>query len=296
MIGLAELAALHAAYAEDLQRPVEPVALGDDVVVGDGRVTLMGVVNLSPDSAYRESVAVSPEAAVRMGRTQASQGAAIIDLGAEASEEKADRVGPQEQIERLVPVVEELSRHTLVSVETYHAEVVEAVLAAGARLINLTGRQDEEAVVEHVARADAGLLMVFSPEENVRGCAELPTDDSLLPALVEHFTPRLERARAAGVTKVVVDPGSGFTYANLSGVDKARIQSRVLAQSMRLRELGVPCGHALPHAFELFEAEFRHAEGFFAVLALLGGAHLLRVHEMPRIAAVVRALAELEVG
>jgi dihydropteroate synthase len=295
VITLADLAALYSEHEEDLSRPVQPVTVTDGLVIGDGSVTVMGVVNLSRDSTYRESVAVSTEAAVRMGRTQTAQGASIIDLGAEASHDTAKRVGPEDQIDVLVPVVKELSRHTVVSVETYQPDVAEAVLAAGARMINLTGSEHEDVILSLVGRAQASVVMCFSPSENVRASSELPDDDRMLPALIEHFEPRLERARSAGVDKVVVDPGSGFTYANLSGVGKAKVQSRVLAQSLRLRQLGVPSGHALPHSFDLFEREFRHAEGFFAVLASLGMAHLLRVHEVPQVVAVLRSMRELDV-
>lgn len=295
MITLEDVACLHADVREDLDHAVAPVAVGDGVVIGDAATTVMGVVNLSRDSTYRESVAVSTDAAVSMARTQVAQGASIIDFGAEASHDKADRVGPEEQIERLVPVVEALASEIVVSVETYRSQVVEAVLAAGARMINLTGRGEEDDILPLVAQADAGVVMCFSPSGNVRESAELSSDEQMMTALIEHFEPRLEKARAAGVDKVVVDPGSGFTYDNLSGVDKARVQSRVLAQSMRLRRLGVPSGHALPHCFDLFQREFRHAEGFFAVLASLGGAHLLRVHEVPQVVAVLRAMQELDV-
>lgn len=295
MISLQDVASLHEEFHEDLDHAVTPVRVTDDVVVADGATTVMGVVNLSPDSTYRESIAVSPEAAVSMARTQVSQGASIVDLGAEASHDKAERVGPQEQADRLVPVVEAIASEMVVSVETYRAEVAEAVLAAGARMINLTGRAEEDDVFPLVARADATLLMCFSPSDNVREKSELPSDESLVPALVEHFEPRLEKVRRAGVGKVVVDPGSGFTYDNLTGVEKARVQSRVLAQSLRLRRLGVPSGHALPHCFDLFGPEFRKAEGFFAVLASLGGAHLLRVHEVPHVVTVLRAMEQLDV-
>ena len=80
MITLADLAALHQAYADDLAATVEPVVLDGPrgpVTIGDGPVTLMGCINLSRDSTYRESVATSPADAVRMGRIQAAQGAAL---------------------------------------------------------------------------------------------------------------------------------------------------------------------------------------------------------------------------
>ena len=295
VISLADLARLHDDVKDDLKQTVTPVTVADGVVVGDGDTTVMGVVNLSQDSTYRESVAPSPEAAVRMGRTQTAQGAAIIDLGAEASHDGAERASADEQVERLVPVVRELSEHAVVSVETYRAEVAEAVLAAGARMINLTGAGEEEAILQHVAAAGASVLMVFSPSESVRESSEMPEGEDRWPALLEHFATRLEKARSAGVDKVVVDPGSGFTFDNLSGIGKAEVQAQVLAQSPHLRRLGVPYAHALPHCFDLFEREFRHAEGYFAVLAALGGAHLLRVHEVPRVSAVLRSMRELSV-
>ena len=92
MITLADLAALHHAHADARAASVEPVVLDGPrgpVSIGDGPVTLMGCINLSRDSTYRESVATSPADAVRMGRIQAAQGAALIDLGAESSNARA---------------------------------------------------------------------------------------------------------------------------------------------------------------------------------------------------------------
>jgi dihydropteroate synthase len=296
VITLAALAALHAEHGHHLDQPVADVHVADGVVVGDGGVTVMGTVNLSRDSTYRESVATSTESALRKARTQLAQGASIIDVGAEASGSDAARRGPGEQLELLLPVVEQLAGEAVVSVETYEPQVVKAVLGAGARMVNLTGTGHEEEILGIVADHDASVLMCFSQGDNVRDSEELPAEGDLVPFLVDHFGPRLERARSLGVDKVVVDPGMGFSFPNLDGVGKARVQTRVLAQALRLRTLGVPAGHALPHSFDLFEDEFRKAEGFFAVFALLGGAHLLRVHEVPHIRTVVRAMAELGVS
>jgi dihydropteroate synthase len=99
-----------------------------------------------------------------------------------------------------------------------------------------------------------------------------------------------------GVERLVIDPGLGFYYGNL--VDptvRARHQSVVLAQCFRLRSLGVPVCNALPHAFDLFEDEFRKAEGFFAVIARLGGTDLFRTHEVGHVRAVLAAMDALDV-
>jgi dihydropteroate synthase len=88
----------------------------------------------------------------------------------------------------------------------------------------------------------------------------------------------------------------GFYYANLTDPEsRAAHQTRVLLNTFRLRALGLPICHAVPHAFDLFEDEFRIAEGFFAVLASLGGASVFRTHEVPRVKAVLNALQVLSV-
>lgn len=295
MITLAALAELHEQYADDLARPVEPVHVTADVVVGDGAVTLMGVVNLSKDSTYRESIASSTEAAIRKGLVQAAQGAAMVDVGAEASNDDAGRVDAQRQVDQLVPVIEGLAPHTVVSVETYRPVVVKAALEAGARVVNLTGREDEDEMLASVAEHDATLLMCFGTAANVREAEELP-DTDLAPFLVDHFAERLDHARSLGVTKVVVDPGMGFTYRNLASLDRTRLQTRVITQTFRLRALGVPAASVLPHNLDIFEDQFRKAEGFFSVLAALGGVHLLRIHEIDHVASVLRAMDLLEVS
>lgn len=299
MINLAELASLQIEYGDAWTAPITPVVLRGphgDVSVGDGPVTLMGCVNLSRDSTYRESVATSPADAIRMGRIQVAQGAAIIDLGAESSTAKAARVGPDDQIATLVPTIEGLAEHAIVSVETYEPQVVKASLAAGAGILNMTGRQHEDEMLALAAEHDAAVVMCFGVTANVREQSVAPVDADPIPVLLEHFAVRLERARALGVDRVIIDPGMGFYYGNLvDPMTRARHQTRVLTQTFRLRALGAPVCNVLPHTYDIFGDEFRKAEGFYAVLAALGGAHLLRIHEVPHLRVVLAALSALEV-
>ena len=299
MITLADLGSLHVEYGDAWAAPVMPVVFDGpqgSFQVGDGPVTLMGCVNLSRDSTYRESVATSPADAVRMGRIQVAQGAAIVDLGAESSNAKAARVGPDDQIAAVVPAVEGLAEHAIVSVETYEPRVVKACLAAGAGILNMTGREHEDEMLTLAAEHDAAVVMCFGDAANVRQPTDVPPDGDPMPVLLEHFAVRLERARALGVDRVIIDPGMGFHYGNLlDPLGRARHQTRVLTQTFRLRPLGVPVCNVLPHTYDLFGDEFRKAEGFYGVLAALGGAHLLRIHEVPHLRVVLAALSALEV-
>src|SRR5262245_1881564 len=295
MISLSALAALHSEYGDELARPVEPVTIGG-VTIGGPEPVLMGTINLSRDSTYRESIAVSTEAAVRKGRTQVAQGAGVVDVGAESSTAAAARVDAAAQVARLRPVVEALAPECVVSVETYRPEVVEVSLAAGAQVLNLTGRDGEDEMLACAASFDAAVILCFCEPDDVRADASAPTATDALPYLVDHFGPRIEHARSVGVRRLVIDPGLGFYYGNLTDPTvRVRHQAAVLAKCFRLRVLGVPVCNALPHAFDLFEDEFRKAEGFFAVLARLGGTDLFRTHEVAHVRAVLAAMDALDV-
>ena len=160
MIDLRALAALVAEHGEDLDRDVEPFLVAGRTLDTDARPALMGVVNLSPDSWYRESVAVSHEAAVRRGTVLAAQGADLVDVGAESVQDTAALVGARAQAQQLVPVVADLTAAGVaVSVESYHPSVVAACLEAGAAVLNLTGSVDDEEMFGLAAAHGASVVL-----------------------------------------------------------------------------------------------------------------------------------------
>lgn len=291
MLSLVELAALVDAHGDALRHPVAPIRIAGRVWDLDAEPMLMGVVNLSRDSTYRDSIAVGTDSALRRGRIMAAQGAGVIDVGAESTTASAARVGEQDQAAALVPVVGGLADEGIaVSVEAYSPLVVRECLAAGASVVNLTGQVEVEPIYELAAAHRAAVVLCALPGGDARERGDAVVGPDPLPWLVDALGARIETARAHGVTEIVIDPGLGFYYANLTEPrTRARHQAQVLLSTFRLRVLGVPICQALPHAFDLFEEQFRTAEAFFAVLARLGGAHVLRTHEVARVAAVLRA-------
>ena len=292
MLDLATLAALHEAHREQAALPVADFALGSHRFDFEQARYLMGVVNLSPDSWYRESVALDAEAAVRRAYLLRMQGAAIVDLGAESSLAHAARVDAKTQLDRLLPVVRPLARAGMcVSVETYELDVAAEALAAGALVINFTGTAGTEELLRLVAAHEAGVILCFVHGDNVREVEPLDLERDPIAVLHEFFEPRIEAATAAGVSRIWIDPGLGFYYRNLEdGATRVRHQLRVFLESFRLRALGWPICQALPHAFGCFEEEVRTAEAFFAVPALLGQASLLRTHEVAKVRGVLRTM------
>lgn len=253
---------------------------------------IMGVINLSADSWYRESVCLSAESAIRKGLVLTAQGADILDIGAESSLAHAARIEADAQKSILVPVVRELSsRGSVVSVETYSPWVAEAVLDAGAKVLNITGTIDDREIFKMAADQKAAVILCYVQGPNVREVSEFEFSSDPVGAMLEHFKPRLELASELGASSVFVDPGLGFYYRNLKDSSvRIRHQMRVFLESFRFSSLGAPVCHALPHAFENFGEEVRTAESFFAVLAALGNTRLFRTHEVPKIKAVLDTL------
>ncbi len=292
---MADLANAHAAA---LATPVRAFDIGGRRFDCDAHPEMMGVVNLSRDSWYRESVVADADTAIARGTVLASQGAAIVDIGAESTLADAARVLPEDQATAVLPVVRGLrEKGILTSVETYSPEVAHMVLQAGANVLNLTGVEREDELYAAAAEHGAAIIMCFVQGANVREVHDLVLGDDPIPALLDHFGPRLDRATAAGVERIFIDPGLGFYYGNLlDGPTRVRHQIKVLLNTFRLRVLGWPVCHALPHAVDYFGDEVRSAEPFFAVLASLGRTGLFRTHEVPRVRGVLGTLGALRPG
>src|ERR1700685_3743408 len=129
MLKLEQLAELLERHREAATARVKEFSIGGKPFTFNSQPAIMGVINLSPDSWYRESVCLNPEQAVQRGRMLHAQGARIIDVGAESTLARAALVDEAAQNSRLLPVIKGLrAADLLVSVETYHPTVTRACL------------------------------------------------------------------------------------------------------------------------------------------------------------------------
>jgi dihydropteroate synthase len=285
-----ELLPLWEAHRDALAHPVRSIELGGRVF--DDRPHQLGVINLSRDSSYRESIVHGVDGARYRARRMTVEGAAMVDVGAESTGEDADVVDTDRQLASLLPVVEALAADGhLVSAETYHPEVAVAALEAGARVINLTGRVDDPAMYEAIARHDAGLVLCYTPGDTARSDADVPPVDTMIDEQLAFFRERLDLVTGAGVDKIWIDPGFGFALNLPDGPDRVRYQTENLLQSFRFRELGWPVCVTMASSVYLFRDEARTAETGMAVLALLAKANLLRSHEVARVQPILDLLA-----
>jgi len=290
MLRLEDLAALAEQHRAALAAPVREFAIGPRSF--NSQPALMGVINLSADSWYRESVCLTTEMAVQRGRVLAAQGAALVDIGAESSLAHAARADAAAQSGKLLPVIRALrAEQILVSVETYQPAVTRACLEAGANVLNLTGTAGNKDLYRMVADHEAAVIICYVQGPNVREVGDFQLHEDPIPMMYDYFARELEQATRSGVTRLFIDPGLGFYYRNLQdSAVRVRHQLTTFLNTFRLRTLGWPICHALPHAFEYFGEEVRAAEPFFAVMAALGKTDLFRTHEVSRTKAVLATL------
>jgi dihydropteroate synthase len=295
MLTVEYLAELLGKYPDAARAQVKEFSVGGRAFAFNRSAAIMGVINLSPDSWYRESVCLSVDMAVQRGKTLLAHGADIVDVGAESTLAHAARVDKSLQSGKLVPVVKALrAEKILVSAETYEPAVARACLEAGANILNLTGPDRSAEMYRQVAAHDAAVIICFVQGKNVREVADFDLSADPVPMMYDYFAREIDLATKNGVERIFIDPGLGFYYRNLQdSAVRVRHQMSVFLSTFRLRSLGFPVCHALPHAFEYFREEVRCAEPFFAVLAALGKTDLFRTHEVPRIRAVLDTLRVL---
>jgi dihydropteroate synthase len=292
MLTLEHLAELFSKNQDAARSRVKEFGLGHKFFAFNSHPAIMGVINLSPDSWYRESVCLTADSAVRRGHVLHAQGADIIDVGAESTLAHAARVGEALQTGKLLPVIRDLNAaRILISVETYHPSVTRNCLDAGASILNLTGPERSEEMFRLVAERGAAVIICYVQGGNVREVGDFDLASDPAAAAYEFFARQIEAATKHGVEKIFLDPGLGFYYRNLQdSAVRVRYQMTTFLNTFRLRTLGFPVCHALPHAFEYFGEEVRSAEAFFAVLAALGKTDLFRTHEVPRIKSALDTL------
>jgi dihydropteroate synthase len=292
MLKLEHLAGLLEKHSDAAAARVKEFSIGGRKFSFNSRPAVMGVINLSADSWYRESVCLSADAAIERGISLTAQGAEIIDLGAESTLAHAARADAVMQNSKLLPVIKALrADKILVSVETYSPAVTRAVLKAGANVLNLTGTAGSSEIFKMAAAHDAAVIVCYVQGKNVREVSDFDFSRDPVDLMKEYFSRQIELAQRNGVEKIFIDPGLGFYYRNLQdSAVRIRHQMNVFLNTFRLRSLGYPVCHALPHAFEFFGEEVRCAEPFFAVLAALGKTDLFRTHEVPRIKAVLNTM------
>jgi dihydropteroate synthase len=257
-----------------------------EIMLGD-RTLVMGILNLTPDSFSDGGQYSDPDRAVARAIELEEQGADILDIGAESTKPGSGRISEAEELRRLIPVLKRLRGQLTIpiSVDTYKAAVAEKAIEHGAEIINdATGILLDPTLPKVVTKYDAGLVV-----NHMRGTpetwAKLPPIKDLMRSISIDLEASLHRARNSGIQKhqVVIDPGLGF--------GKRREQnSEIIANLELLRVFDLPI--LIGPSRKTFLRKEQDLATEFATAAavtasVLNGAHIVRVHDVVAMRAVL---------
>jgi len=255
----------------------------------------MGVVNVTLDSFSDGGRYLDPEAAIAHARALIGEGADILDIGAESSRPGARGVSAEEELSRLMPVLEGLRDCAVpISVDTVKPEVMRAAIAAGASMINDITALRSPGALEAVVGSDVGVCLMHMQGEP-RTMQQSPSYRDVVAEVAAFLAERVVAAEAAGIARerIVVDPGFGFgktvahNFELLRNLDRiAAIGLPVVAGWSRKSTLGAITGRA---------ADDRLAGSLAAaLLAVERGARILRVHDVAATRDALAVFAALE--
>src|SRR5262245_40537580 len=236
------------------------------------RTLVMGIVNVTPDSFSDGGVFAGPEEAVRYGARLVDEGADVLDVGGESTRPGSDPVDVDEELRRIIPVIEgltEIQETTPVSVDTRKPEVARAAIDAGARIVNDITAGRDPAILEAVEASGAGLVLMhmLGEPKTMQGDPEYV---DVVAEVTEFLRERIEAAVFAGIPeeRICIDPGIGFgknvehNLALLRAVPALRpLGAAVMIGASRKRFLGVLTGVEEPN---------ERIEGALAVAGLDG--------------------------
>ncbi|WP_297970238.1 dihydropteroate synthase [uncultured Capnocytophaga sp.] len=255
---------------------------------------VMGILNITPDSFYAQS-RTTPAEVLRKAEQMLQEGATFVDIGGYSSRPNAQEVSPQEELQRVVPVVEALVKHfpdIRISVDTFRAEVARESLEAGACIINdISAGQIDPAIWEVVAHYQVPYIAM-----HMRGTPQTKQTyteyDKLTKDILYYFSQIKDKARQLRINDLIVDPGFGFS--------KTLAQNYELMQQLALfKALECPILVGISRKtmiYKLLNTTPEAALNGTTVLntfALLHGADILRVHDVKEAVECVKIVGEL---
>jgi dihydropteroate synthase len=263
-----------------------------------GAPTVMGVLNVTPDSFSDGGRFVDPGAALEQAHRMIGEGAAIIDVGGESTRPGAEPAGTEQELARVIPVISALRRESpvFISVDTSKPEVMRAAVAAGADIINDVRALEAPGALSAARDTGAGVCLMHMKGEP-RTMQEAPRYDDVVAEVRAYLSLRIDACVSGGLDRprIVADPGFGFGKRIVDNLE-------LLKQLATLSALGVPVLVGLSRKSMLARLTGRPVgqrtagSVALAAIAVLNGARIVRAHDVAATRDAIRVAAAVSQG
>ena len=243
----------------------------------------MGIINCTPDSFYPGSRRLDPRDAIKSGIRMVEEGADILDVGGESSRPGSDPVSNEEELDRVLPVIEGLlkSVDVPISIDTYKSSVAKAALQSGGHIINDISALAFDPEMGKVAAESNAPLILMHMKGKPKDMQKNPSYTNVVHEVCEYFEERLKEAVESGIKReqIVLDPGLGFGK-------RLRDNYQIVNGLKRFEKLGCPIlvgpsrKSFIQKVLELPSEDAKEGSLAMATAAILNGAHIMRVHDV----------------
>jgi len=281
-----------------ITRKIFRIRLGKKTVVLGRRTLLMGVLNITPDSFSDGGMFLDPSRAIDHALALQQAGADILDIGAESTRPGALGINAEEELRRLLPVLQGLRGKLKipVSLDTRKSAVAEIAVGAGAQILNdVSGLNHDSRLAEVAARRKVPLILMHMRGEP-RTMQTAPFARDVVKDVTQGLRTSIRKARKAGVAKsqIILDPGIGFgksfeqNYELLANLPQlARLGYPLMVGTSRKGFLGKTLAHATNKS-KVPPTERLWATAATVTASILAGAHIVRVHDVAEMLHVAR--------
>ncbi len=254
---------------------------------------VMGIINATPDSFYSQSRQALVSEVLHQAEKMLVEGAAILDIGGQSTRPGAEMVGPEVEMERVLPSIAAIHSHfpdAVISVDSFYAPVIAAASQAGASIANdvSAGSMDDQ-LFATVARE--GMPYICMHNTGIpAGKNPLPQYEDVLQSVLDFFIRKIATCQKAGINDFIVDPGFGFgktTAENFELVKRLGIL-QILEKPVLL---GVSRKSSIYKTLGITPEEALNGSTVLHTVGLLNGAHILRVHDVKEAVQAIKLLA-----
>jgi dihydropteroate synthase len=243
---------------------------------------VMGIINTTPDSFYEDSRKSSLDSALSQAEKMIREGATILDIGAQSTRPGSTAVGPEEEIQRLAVVIPEIHRRfpdTILSVDTYYSTVAIAAAEMGASIINdISGGQFDTAMIATAANLHMPFVCMHVEGKNDT-MHQTRVEGNVITSVTDYFIKRMDVCKEQGLTDLIIDPGFGFSKTTDQNFELIRSVSEFKLLGKPLL-IGVSRKSTIYKTLNCTPAEALNGTTVLHTAALLGGANILRVHDV----------------
>ena len=269
-----------------------------DSVLSLDKTAVMGVLNVTPDSFSDGGLWLEPDAAIKHGLEMIEQGAAIVDVGGESTRPGAEPVPEDEELRRVLPVIEGLAGAGVdfISIDTRKVAVARRAVDAGANIINDTAGEESNRSMDSLASETGAAIVVMHSRGTPATMRALTDYDDVVAHVTTFLRGRADELQEAGVPldAIVLDPGIGFAKTAEQSVDLLRSLSHLVALGYPVL-VGTSRKSFMGHLLGLEEGQRLEATAASVAWAVIQGARMVRVHDVePNVRAV--RMTELVLG